>query len=100
MENLKLFKVLQESKYNANERLKQDDIKIVIDDITDSGVAFLGEHAVLESARVCTRLLKDILQRLNKKQLQDVTYGEIPTIITELIAYMALKSNQQKQGVY
>lgn len=99
MRNLRLFTVLRNSGNKMNQKLSDDDIKNVINDITDAGITFTGEHAMARSAHVCTRLLKDILKRLHKKQLQDVTYAEIPTIITELNIFMALQMKNQ-EGVY
>lgn len=100
MRELKLFSVLQNKEYDQNEKLRPEDINIVINDITEAGITFSTTNAIRESAHICTRLLKEILNNVGKDKLQDVTYGDIPTIITELIAYMVLKSNQQKQGVY
>lgn len=99
MRNLRLFTVLRNSGNKMNQKLSADDVKNVINDITDAGITFTGKHAMVESARVCSKLLKDILKRLHKKQLQDVTYAEIPMIITELNGFMALQ-NKKHEGVY
>lgn len=97
---LKLNSIIERGR-NVSDRLSNQDVISLIDDITNACVSLNGsdkpEYAVVDGLAI----LNNILKKVHRERVQDVVYGELPQVLDLIKVYIGSKTKENMvKGAY